>query len=102
MSLSGTATTSHGGYHQHMTALSAEGDDGTFGNTVPYGYNESISGTPNQYRSLAMTSWAGEHTHNVSLTVTGGNHNHGGATGNSGSTETKPKNVALLYIIRAE
>ena len=100
MSLSGTATTSHGGYHQHMTALAADGDDGTFGNTAPYGYNEGISGTPNQYRSLAMSSWAGEHTHTVSLTVTGGNHNHGGATGNSGSTETKPKNVALLYIIR--
>ena len=53
------------------------------------GFYEAIMGTPNQNRSLAMTSWDGDH-------------NHGGATGNSGSTETKPKNVALLYIIRAE
>ena len=52
--------------------------------------------------SLSYTSWDGNHDHTVSLTVTGGNHNHGGATGTSGSTETKPKNVALLYIIRAE
>ena len=61
-----------------------------------------FSGTPNQNRSLSYTSWDGDHNHTVSLTVTGGNHNHGGVTGTSGSTETKPKNVALLYIIRAE
>ena len=102
MSLSGTATTSTSGVHQHRTALGAQGDDGTFGNTFPIGYNEGITGNPNNNISLSYTSWDGNHDHTVSLTVTGGNHNHGGATGTSGSTETKPKNVALLYIIRAE
>ena len=80
MSLSGTATTSTNGVHQHKTALGATGDDGTYGNTYPIGYNEAISGIPNNNMSLSYTSWGGNHDHTVSLTVTGGNHNHGGVT----------------------
>ena len=52
--------------------------------------------------TTALTSWAGNHNHTVSLTVSGGQHNHGGVTDNSGSNEKRPKNVALLYIIRGK
>jgi len=50
---------------------------------------------------VAYTSSDGDHNHSLFLTVTGGNHNHWGSTGASGSNETRPKNVALIYIIRA-
>ena len=54
--------------------------------------NEAIGGVPNKFMTTALTSWAGNHNHTVSLTVSGGHHNQGGATGNSGSNETRPKN----------
>ena len=84
-----------------MTALAAEGDDGTWGNTAPEMFAESIGGNANRFLPISLTSSEGTHNHFVSLTVTGGNHNHGGSTGASGSNETRPKNVALIYIIRA-
>ena len=67
------------------------------GNSVPNMYNEAIGGVPNKFITTALTSWAGNHNHTVSLTISGGHHNRGGSTSNSGSNEIKPKNVALLY-----
>ena len=101
ISLSGMTTKSSNGNHIHTTSLAAEGDDGAFGNSAPNMYNEAIGGVPNKFMTTALTSWAGNHNHTISLTVSG-QHNHGGATGNSGSNETRPKNVALLYIIRGK
>jgi len=72
--------------HSHITSLAAVGNDGTFGNTgSSYDY-EAITGNPNAYGPLAYTSTDGSHTH--AITAIGG-------------TETKPKNVALIYIIKA-
>ena len=102
ISLSGTTTTSSNGSHIHTTSLAAEGDDGAFGNSAPNIYNEAVGGVLNKFMTTTWTSWAGNHKHTVSLTVLGGHHNHGGVTGNSGSNETRPKNVAFLYIIRGK
>jgi hypothetical protein len=74
------------GSHYHSTALAAAGDDGTFGHSGSV-YGEAIGGTPNVTMSVANTSYNGEHTHSISET---------------GSTETRPKNVALIYIIKAK
>ena len=102
ISLSGSTTTSNSGLHSHMTALAAEGNDGTWGNTNPVMFAESIGGNANRFLPVSLTSSEGEHNHFVSLTVTEGNHNHGGSKASSGTNETRPKNVALIYIIRGK
>ena len=80
-----THSMSSEGSHDHMTAL-AVGDDGSFGHTSAL-YPEAISGNPNFTSSVAITDVKGDHTHTINST---------------GSTETRPKNVALIYIIKAK
>ena len=79
-------TMNNAGSHNHMTPVAAAGDDGTFGHTGAI-YTEAIAGTPNQTNTVGFTDFSGDHGHTINAT---------------GSIETRPKNVALIFIIKAK
>ncbi|WP_293788399.1 phage tail protein [uncultured Pedobacter sp.] len=45
--------------HRHLESLAADGNDGSFGNTRPTVFSESIGGNPNLNASVAWTSYEG-------------------------------------------
>jgi hypothetical protein len=94
-----SGNTSIAGSHVHITGLTDNDGDTAFGKI--YETYRGLDGDGAAIRPCAYTSQEGSHSHSFSATAFGGNHNHGGATGNSGASETRPKNVALIYIIRA-
>lgn len=65
-------------------------------------HTHSVSGTAasaGAHTHSVTTVTAGEHTHNVSLTAVA-DHSHNITVDYSGGTETRPRNLALLYCIK--
>lgn len=98
----GTLTTGAAGSHAHGRSAAARvltvggGDRGT---------DNSGDSQSNIALGAAITDTAPDHTHTIAgATADGGNHQHSlsGDTGSAGSgTETRPRNVALLFCIKA-
>lgn len=85
----GTKTTSSAGAHTH-TFTRPRGDK-SWGN----GSGNTWWGTNN---TTTTTSSSGAHTHTVVI----GSHTHTGGKANlSGGAEARPKNIALMYIVKA-
>lgn len=74
----GTLATSSAGAHTHSITMGA---DAASGSVVDGGFSTG-GGT-------ASTNSAGAHTHTIS-----------GSTGSTGSTETRPRNIAMMYVIK--
>jgi microcystin-dependent protein len=78
-----------------------EGDSGVYAN----GYNGrtgvSLTGVflGASITNISLAS-AGSHSHNISVTAAGA-HTHTFTTDATGSAETRPRNVAMMYIIKA-
>lgn len=65
-----------------------------------HAHNVGIGGGGNHAHSVSgSTSTAGNHAHNFSTTWSG-DHQHSFTTNNTGGTETRPRNLALLYCIK--
>lgn len=114
---SGDLTTSQSGDHQHGAGtLTTSGAGSHFHNKHPSvriltesggdrGLDSSGDSRGNISDSDPITDTAPDHTHTVTgETGEGGNHQHSlsGNTGSAGTgTETRPRNVALLFCIKA-
>lgn len=91
-SISGTASSA--GSHTHRLTLLGDRSSGDMGNRV-YG-DEPYYGS-----DTVTTHSAGAHTHSISGSATSaGSHSHSLTIGNSGGTESRPRNIALLYCIK--
>jgi len=89
-SLSGS--TNNPGDHYHLTAHMA--GDGPYG-VVSQTYQYHLQAGDNGQQPRSKTSSEGGHSHTVSISGTTGNR---GGTGNS--SETRPRNIAMMYIIK--
>jgi microcystin-dependent protein len=98
---SASATTGAGGNHNHSVNADAYGTDTTRLGLV-YVSNDAEA-TPNSgdgpghrwemaiFNKPAGLPWSGDHTHSVSIS---------GTTGNTGSAETRPENMSVVYFIK--
>lgn len=107
-----TAWTDAQGNHIHRTWTDAQGNHSHSAPGAP-GIGQGAGG-PNTIRQAAgaqETSWAGNHAHNVAMDAAGhhahnvgigaaGTHTHGVTVAAAGGTETRPKNMALLFCIK--
>ena len=81
----------YAGNHSHNVGMDAAGN---------HGHNIGMNGAGNHAHSVSgSTSAAGNHAHNLTTTWSG-DHTHSFTTNNTGSGETRPRNVALLYCIK--
>ena len=68
--------------------------------TGAHGHNVGIGENGNHAHSVSgSTSTAGNHAHNLSINAVG-DHAHAFTTNATGSNETRPRNVAMLYCIK--
>ena len=81
-----THTMTSGGNHNHFNGIICGSGYGTWGYGGPWPGTIQFSGASNLTNTQGFTSGAGDHTHTINAT---------------GGTETRPKNVALIYIIKA-
>lgn len=119
-----SGSTDSAGAHVHNANIGGFGDVGTgansnsiAGNTAatqsakPFipsagGHTHSISGTAasagaHTHTVTASAAPAGDHTHTISATAaSAGDHAHVITVTAAGGTETRPRNVALLYVIK--
>jgi len=118
-----TATSTNAGDHAHSGDTSSIGDHTHAGATAEAGnhrHSFSVSGnsgrsnTPIDGRTVvgtAYTGYAGNHAHSFTTNGAGGHshslninsageHNHTIAVAPTGGTETRPRNVAMLYCIK--
>lgn len=96
-----TGSTAGAGDHSHSGSTNSAG---SHNHTVPATYDsgtDAFSETGNRFGAdeNIPTSSAGDHTHSFS-TNSAGNHAHSFTTDASGSTETRPRNIALLACIK--
>jgi len=128
------ASAASGGNHSHSAWTDQQGShqhESPFGEHYPqnarYGYignaNNFGVGSSDMDNYIFMTSWAGQHGHNVGIGAAGdhshaisvgsggahshnlsidasGTHSHSITVGSTGSAETRPRNVALLVCIK--
>jgi len=84
LSVSGSATSSGG--HHHLEGVWSLNSTGNYGaDSTGVGHNNSITGSGNCNHT--KTSSVGDHAHPISAVV-------------SGSSETRPRNVAVNYFIK--
>ena len=87
----GEEWTNPSGNHMHDVYMDAAGN---------HSHNVGIGGVGNHTHSVSgSTSTAGNHAHNLNINANG-NHTHTFTTNASGSTETRPRNIAMLYCIK--
>ncbi|MDP9709848.1 UNVERIFIED_ORG: microcystin-dependent protein [Pseudomonas fluorescens] len=100
------------GNHVHRTWTDAQGNHSHSAPSAP-GVGQGAGG-PNTIQMSGgahETSWAGNHAHNVAMDAAGhhahnvgvgggGAHTHGVTVAAAGGTETRPKNLALLFCIK--
>lgn len=87
----GDQWTNSAGNHAHNVGMDAAGN---------HGHNVGIGAAGNHAHSVSgSTSAAGNHAHNLTTTWSG-DHGHTFTTNNTGSNETRPRNMALLYCIK--
>ena len=88
-SIDGYTNTTSAGSHTHSLSINANGSHSHSGTAAANGsHNHSLS-----------INDSGSHTHSVSID-SGGNHSHSFSTNNTGGSETRPINIALLYCIK--
>lgn len=100
------------GNHVHRTWTDAQGNHSHSAPSAP-GIGQGAGGpnTIQQSGGAHETSWAGNHAHNVGMDAAGhhahnvgvgggGAHTHGVTVAAAGGTETRPKNLALLFCIK--
>ncbi|MDU9040254.1 phage tail protein [Pseudomonas corrugata] len=108
------ASTDSQGQHTHTAATDLKGEHTHAGNVVGALLNvnggvEEGQAQPN--RPVSAVAPAGGHTHNVTIAAAGahahtvsvgaaGNHTHTVTVAANGGTETRPKNMALLFCIK--
>lgn len=83
-----TGSTDSQGAHSHLIAVGNASGYNDFGTNIRLD-DLSNTITPNALSTTVNTNAAGAHTHNVTV-----------ATSTTGTTETRPKNIALLYCIK--
>lgn len=86
-----SANTNHAGNHRHSYEMHQGQDDG------PY----RAKGSPNAANASGYTRYSGGHSHSVTVYYSG-NHRHSFTTNNTGGGETRPRNVAVKFCIKAE
>lgn len=109
-----TGTTASDGSHTHSGSTSS---DGAHSHTVsstngdPAGVATRVKGSDQVAATDIGTSSAGTHSHSLSInsggahthtftTAAGGTHSHVITVNSSGGTESRPRNIALLYCIK--
>ncbi|WP_163557156.1 tail fiber protein [Halomonas sp. NO4] len=98
--------------HSHSASTNSTGSHGHSGSTNSTGsHSHSYTGQNANDGNLNNGSWAGgdnaakttgaagNHWHSLSINGNG-NHSHSVSVGNSGGSETRPRNVAMLYAIK--
>ena len=80
-----THTMSQGGNHNHANGIICTSSFGTWGIQGPFDRTISFSGGTNVNNTQGLTGTDGLHAHTINTT---------------GGTEIRPKNVALIYIIK--
>ena len=98
-----TGSTGAGGDHTHTGSTNTAGNH-SHGYSAPNSYQQDTTNSPaNGKRATSNanlnTSAAGDHSHTVTIQAAG-NHSHTVTIGETGGTETRPKNIALLYCIK--
>jgi microcystin-dependent protein len=98
-----TGSTGAGGDHTHTASTNTAGNH-SHGYSAPNSYQQDTTNSPaNGKRATSNanlnTSAAGDHSHTVTIGAAG-NHSHTVTIGAEGGTETRPKNIALLYCIK--
>ena len=98
-----TGSTGAGGDHTHTGSTNTAGNH-SHGYSAPNSYQQDTTNSPaNGKRATSNanlnTSAAGDHSHTVTIGAAG-NHSHTVTIGATGGTETRPKNIALLYCIK--
>jgi microcystin-dependent protein len=98
-----TGSTGAGGDHTHTASTNTAGNH-SHGYSAPNSYQQDTTNSPaNGKRATSNanlnTSAAGDHSHTVTIGAAG-NHSHTVTIGAAGGTETRPKNIALLYCIK--
>lgn len=95
-----TGTTSSSGDHQH--GILASGNNTSYGRqgtgSGPGDYVALTAAAGNHAHSLAVNA-VGDHSHTVAVTAVG-DHTHTVTVAATGGVESRPRNVALLYVIR--
>ncbi|WAT31825.1 phage tail protein [Pseudomonas sp. GXZC] len=101
-SVSGSTNTT--GEHYHYSSASGwvnNGGNATGGAGVAYGNPGSNTAGAHAHSITGQAAAAGSHAHAVSGTAAaGGGHGHTATAEASGGTEARPRNVALLYVIK--
>ncbi|UXY16724.1 phage tail protein [Chitiniphilus purpureus] len=96
-------STSSGGDHNHTGSTSGAGGHthGMYQSSWEswQGNGSGGSAPGNLGDQSQQTTWVGDHAHGFSTNYAGA-HSHSFTTGATGSTETRPRNVALLYCIK--
>jgi|GEM_PF-427281 len=100
-----------GYYIENLNSLGGSGPDGYFGvstrkgsgdtdsdnNRIPY-VDRTTGGSGNHSHSVSVGS-AGSHSHTLNIT-NGGDHTHSIAVDQSGGIESRPRNIAMLALIK--
>jgi microcystin-dependent protein len=98
-----TGSTGAGGDHTHTASTNTAGNH-SHGYSAPNSYQQDTTNSPAHGKRATSnanlnTSAAGDHSHTVTIGAAG-NHSHTVTIGAEGGTETRPKNIALLYCIK--
>lgn len=95
-----TGTTNSGGSHTHTGTTDSNGDHShTVDSSSGLGSSIGGSNTVQQNSGTMTTSTAGAHTHSFT-TDSGGSHTHSFTTAAAGVSESRPRNLARLAIIK--
>lgn len=105
-----TAWAEGNGAHGHNAWTDAQGNhqhESPFGERYPQHARYGAIGGPNNFgvgasdmdNHIFLTSWAGQHAHNVGIAVDGF-HGHIIHVNGNGGHESRPKNLALLFCIK--
>lgn len=102
-----TGTTSTNGNHNHSAAASQNGNhrhrQGDQGDTATFGaWRQTGQGEDNDSAGQQpYTDYAGNHSHSIVVYYNGA-HNHSFTTSYTGGGETRPRNVAVMFCIKAQ
>lgn len=94
-----SGSTSGAGSHRHDIGFSNYAGSQYGETTVSNNNKEAGWGSAGVDKGSAWTSSVGNHTHSLSLNANG-NHSHGLTINSTGGSETRPRNIVLLYCIK--
>lgn len=98
-----TGNTDTAGNHRHGASIGAAGNHrhGITRTAGDSGWGYSLQGDDDSRDATTYTDYAGNHSHSVSIGYAG-NHSHSFTTNSTGGSETRPRNIAMMFCIKYE